>query len=266
MLNVIRCGALEYLTADNIAVPHGFSTRLGGVSRGHLASLNLGMKRGDDPENVAQNYRILTDAIGCSPDNLVLTHQTHSDIILPATRTDTIKYLGDRCWPECDARITNEPGLALVVFTADCTPVLLHDPVTGAVGAIHAGWRGTAQNIVGKAVRAMADTYGCQPENICAAIGPNIAQCCFETDADVPQAMLETYGNAVESHIRPASSKYYVNLKEINALALRQAGVTNIRISRLCTCCESDRFWSHRAHGSARGSQAAIIVCKGVSP
>ena len=266
MLNVIRCGALEYLCADNIAVPHGFTTRLGGVSRGHLASLNLGMNRGDDPENVVQNYKLLTQALGCSIDDLALTCQTHSDIVLPTTRAETGKSLDHRLWAECDARITNEPGVALVVFTADCTPVLLHDPVTGAVGAVHAGWRGTAQNIVGKTVQAMEKAYGCRPENICAAIGPNIAQCCFETDAEVPQAMLEAYGKAAEAHIRQTGSKYYVNLKEINALALRQAGVSNIRISRLCTRCESDRFWSHRAHGKDRGSQGAIIVCKGVLP
>ena len=264
MLNAIRIGDLEYLTADNIAVPHGFTTRLGGVSRGHLASLNLGMNRGDDPENVAQNYRILTEAVGCTVDDLVLTRQTHSDIILPATREEAGKSLDHRLWPECDARITNVPGVALVVFTADCTPVLLHDPVNGAVAAIHAGWRGTAQNIVGKTVRAMVNTYGCRPENICAAIGPNIAQCCFETDGDVPQAMLDTYGNAAKAHIRPVGQKFYVSLKEINALALRQAGVSCIRISRLCTCCESDRFWSHRSHGADRGSQGAIILCKGV--
>ena len=266
MMQTVRIGELEYLTADNIAVPHGFTTRLGGVSRGHLASLNLGMNRGDDPENVVQNYRILTEAIGCTVDDLVLTHQTHSDIILPATQDEAGKSLDHRLWPECDARITNVPGVALVAFTADCTPVLLHDPVTGAVAAIHAGWRGTAQNIVGKTVKAMADTYGCKPENIRAAIGPNIAQCCFETDADVPQAMLETYGNPAEAHIRTAGEKFYVNLKEINALALRQTGVTDIQISPLCTVCQSHRFWSHRVHGNDRGSQGAIILCKGVMP
>ena len=262
MLNVIRSGALEYLRADNIAVPHGFTTRLGGVSRGHLASLNLGMNRGDDPENVVQNYTLLTQALGCSVDDLALTNQTHSDIVLPTTRAEAGKSLDHHLWPECDARITNEPGVALVVFTADCTPVLLHDPVTGAVGAAHAGWRGTAADIAGKTVRTMVTAFGCDPANIRAAIGPNIGPCCFETDADVPNALIEAYGEGARKWIRPQSSKYYVNLKEINALSLRRAGVNHIEISQSCTVCQCDRFWSHRVTKGNRGSQGAIIVCK----
>ena len=142
--------------------------------------------------------------------------------------------------------------VALVVFTADCTPILLHDPVTGAVGAVHAGWRGTAAKIGAKAVLAMAEHYGAKPENIRAAIGPNIAQCCFETDADVPDAMLEALGEEARPFIRPNGDKYYVNLKEINALWLRKAGVETIEISDACTVCQSDRYWSHRV---TRGEQ-----------
>ena len=265
MLNVIRDGTLEYLAADNICVPHGFTTRFGGVSRGALSSLNLGMNRGDDPEIVAQNYRILTAAMGCTPNDLVLTHQTHSDIVRVVSREEAGKSLDHRDWPECDAIITRDPGVALVVFTADCTPVLLHDPVTGAVGAVHAGWRGTAKDLAGKTVREMVKTFGCRPEHIRAAIGPNIARCCFETDRDVPLAMLEAYGKAATALIRPTGSKYYVNLKELNALSLSRAGVVNIRIGRECTCCERERFWSHRIHGPTRGSQGAIILCKEVS-
>ena len=112
----------------------------------------------------------------------------------------------------------------------------------------------------------MAREFGCRPVNIRAAIGPNIARCCFETDKDVPLAMLEAYGKAATALIRPAGEKYYVNLKEMNALSLSRAGVVSIRIGRECTCCERERFWSHRVHGTARGSQGAIIVCKGVTP
>lgn len=266
MLNVIRKGALEYLVADNIDIPHGFTTRLGGVSRGPLSSLNLGMNRGDNPENVVENYRILTDAMGCTSADVVMTNQTHSDIVRVVTREEAGKSLDHRDWPECDAIITRDPGVALVVFTADCTPVLLHDPVTGAVGAVHAGWRGTAKDLAGKTVREMVAAFGCRPEHICAAIGPNIARCCFETDRDVPAAMLDAYGKAALALIRPTGNKYYVNLKELNALSLSRAGVTKIRIGRECTCCERERFWSHRIHGAARGSQGAIIVCKGVTP
>ena len=108
----------------------------------------------------------------------------------------------------------------------------------------------------------MVAEFGCDPANIRAAIGPNLDACCFETDADVPNAMLATFGGDVEAWIRPANEKYYVNLKEINAFALRRAGVKEIEISGDCTMCQPHRFWSHRFHGSDRGSQGAIIVCK----
>lgn len=261
-INTIQVGALEFLTADNIAVPHCFTTRFGGVSQGQLASMNIGTHRGDAPENVLANYRILGNALGFDPRQLVLTKQTHTDIIRKVGVEEQGAGLFAPELSECDALITNEPGTGLVVFTADCTPVLLHDPVTGAVGAAHAGWRGTAAAIARKTVEAMVSAYGCKRSNIHAAIGPNIAQCCFETDLDVPLAMQNAYGKAAEAFIRPAGDKYYVNLKEINALALRQAGVTDIEISNLCTACEPERFWSHRRVGKNRGSQGAIIICK----
>ena len=149
-----------------------------------------------------------------------------------------------------------------MVFTADCTPILLYDPVTGAVGAVHAGWRGTAAAIGAKAVAEMEKQFGCRPKNIRATIGPNIGPCCFDTDADVPQAMTERYGAVALEHIRPTEDKYYVNLKTLNALSLKQAGVQHIEISELCTACHPDRFWSHRRVGTQRGSQGAIIICE----
>ena len=255
-------GALEYLVAEGISVPHCFTTRLGGVSQGHLSSLNIGMHRGDDPQNVAQNYRILSDTLGFAPENLVLTRQVHSDIVRTVTREDA-RGLDHHLYPECDALITNDPGTALVIFTADCTPILLHDPVTGAVGAAHAGWRGTAADIAGKTVQAMIRNFGCESANIRAAIGPNIGFCCFETGPEVPEAMIAAFGDAAGEWIRPSGGKYYVNLKEINTYALRRAGVTKIEISQECTMCSPNRFWSHRITGGLRGSQGAIIVCKG---
>lgn len=256
-----KIGTTEYLTAGSIAVPHGFTTRLGGVSTGVLESLNLGIHRGDDPANVEENYRIIADAIGFDREKLVLTHQIHSDIIRVVTEKDALPLFSD--WPDCDGLITNTPGLALAVFTADCTPILLWDPVTGAVGAAHAGWRGTARDIAGKTARAMIRTFGCEAKNLRAAIGPNIGFCCFETGAEVPQAMVETYGADAKKWIRPQGEKYYVNLKEINALSLRRAGVESIEIAAECTMCSCRRFWSHRATGGQRGSQAAIIQCQG---
>lgn len=257
----ITQGKLEYLTAGNIAVPHCFTTRHGGVSSGSLSSLNLGMHRGDDPANVEENYRILGAALGFDPDGIVMTHQVHSDIVRTVTKEDC-GGLDHHAYPECDALITNDPGTVLVAFTADCTPVLLHDPVTGAVGAVHAGWRGTAAGIAGKAVRQMQSQFGCDPKNIRAAIGPNIGDCCFQTDADVPEAMLRRYGGSAKEYIRSCENKFYVNLKKMNALDLRRAGVEQIDISTDCTACQGDRFWSHRRVGADRGAMAAVIICK----
>jgi YfiH family protein len=183
-------------------------------------------------------------------------------MVLPVGRDQAGAGLFAPELPECDALITNEPGIALTVFTADCTPILLHDPVTGAVGAVHAGWRGTAAAIAGKTVAAMEREYGCKPENIRAAIGPNIGPCCFQTDRDVPDAMVDAFGSGVEPFIRKDQNKYYVNLKAINELVLRRAGVGHIDVSPHCTVCQCHRFWSHRVTGGLRGSQGAIIVCQ----
>jgi len=129
------------------------------------------------------------------------------------------------------------------------------------VGAAHAGWRGTAADIAGKTVKAMVEAFGCEPENIRAAIGPNIGACCFETDADVPEAMTAALGEEAKAHIRQIGRKYYVNLKEINACFLRRAGVEHIEISTDCTACLPDKYWSHRVTRGQRGSQGAVIVC-----
>lgn len=255
--------ALEYLTAEGITVPHAFTTRLGGVSTGALESLNLAIKLDETDENVTRNFEILGEALGFGIDDLVLTRQTHSDIVRVVGRNDCSGCF-HRNYPECDALVTNDPGVALTVFTADCTPLLFHDPVTGSVGAAHAGWRGTVSAIGAKTVETMCREFGCKAENIRAAIGPNIGFCHFETDADVPEALLAAFGDGVRPFIRKGAVKYYVNLKEVNALILRRAGIRHIEISEDCTMCQPDRFWSHRITGGIRGSQGAVIVCKEV--
>ncbi|MBQ8815625.1 MAG: peptidoglycan editing factor PgeF [Lachnospiraceae bacterium] len=254
-------GSLEYLTAEGILVPHCFTTRYGGVSTGHFDSMNLGQGRGDSEDNVNKNFHILAGALGVSWESLVLTRQTHSNIVRVVTKADHAG-LDHRGYPECDALITQDPGTGLVIFTADCTPVLLWDPVTGAVGAAHAGWRGTADGIAAKTVDAMVENFGCRPKDICAAIGPNIGACCFQTDADVPEAMIKAFGSEVERFVRFDGEKYYSDLKAINALALRRAGVKQIELSTDCTMCQHDRFWSHRYTRGVRGSQGALIVCR----
>ena len=265
MITTKKHNSLEYLFSSEISVPHAFTTRLGGVSTGCFASLNLTVGRGDTMENVEENIRILSRGVGFDPERIVLTRQIHSDIVRVVTDADCLG-LCHQVYPQCDGLVTNTPGLAIMVFTADCTPLLFWDPVTGAVGAAHAGWRGTASDIAGKTVRTMEKAFGCRPENIRAAIGPNIGFCHFETGADVPQAMLEAFGAGVEPFIRPAGEKYYVDLKEINRFALNRAGVSSVDVSTDCTMCSTSRFWSHRATLGMRGAQGAVIQCKEVRP
>lgn len=260
-VNTVKLGSLEYLVADHISAVHCFTTRLGGVSQGYLASMNLGHHRGDLPENIEKNYQILGDALGFDPSCLVLTHQVHGDVIRRVTQKDH-RSLDHRDYPACDGLITNEPGTGLMIFSADCTPILLWDPVTGAVGACHAGWRGTAAAIAGKTAQAMIREFGCKAADLHAAIGPNISVCCFETTDDVPTAMLEAYGEAARPFIHPTGEKFHVDLKGINALSLQQAGVQHIQIAPQCTCCDPDRFWTHRKMGDSRGAQGAVILCK----
>jgi YfiH family protein len=238
---------------------------VGGVSTGVMAGLNIAIKLDEKKENVAKNFEILGDALGFGLSDLVLTRQIHSCIVRTVTRADCNGCF-HRDYPECDALVTCDPGTALMVFTADCTPVLLHDPVTGAVGAAHAGWRGTAQQIAVKTAEAMAAHFGCKPENIRAAIGPNIGQCHFETDADVPEAILAAYGEDARQWIEVRGEKFHLDLKQINALGLRQLGITQIDISESCTACQPHRFWSHRVTLGQRGAQGGIIVCKEVQP
>lgn len=261
MLITEKCGGLEYLRSDNIGAAHGFTTRFGGVSQGHLASLNLGLSRGDEYENVVENYRRLGAALGFDSRKCVLTRQVHSDIVRPVTQQNWGAGLFEPHLPDCDALVTNVPGTTLVCFTADCTPILLWDEKTGAVGAAHAGWRGTVSAIAARTVEAMAQNYGSAPQNIHAAIGPNIGLCHFETHEDVPQALLSAFGEEIREYIVPHGEKYRVDLKAVNAYVLRQAGVTDIRAADACTVCQSDRFWSHRVTGGMRGSQAGVIVC-----
>ena len=256
-----KLGQLEYLTAEGISVPHCFTTRFGGVSSGILDSMNIAIKAGETEENVRKNVDILADALAFDPKNLICTRQIHSDIVRVVSKRDHVDIF-HRDYPECDALVTNDPGTALMIYTADCTPLLFHDPVTGAVGAAHAGWRGTVSAIGPKTVQAMVDNFGCEPQNIRAAIGPNIGFCHFETDEDVPRALIAAFGAEVERFIRKADEKYYVNLKEINALILRRAGVRHIEISESCTVCEHHRFWSHRFTRGQRGSQGAVILCE----
>ena len=241
---------------------HGFTTRLGGVSEGIYASLNLGGNRGDAPQRVRENYRRVCTALGVEMGKLVLSGQVHGDVVRPVTLEDAGKGLDRAVDYDADGLITDVPELTLVVFGADCLTLLLYDPIRRVIAAVHAGWRGTALGIAAKAVEAMVRDYGCEPEHILAAVGPCISRCCFETGEEVPQAMTAALGRAALPYIEERSDgKFMVDLKGLNALWLNRSGVmtTNIDISPDCTLCSPEKYWSHRYTKGERGSQAALI-------
>ena len=252
---------VTFLTADTLSgVCHGFSTRPGGVSPAPWDSLDLGVGRGDDMENVRENYRRFCAAVGTDPNRVVLSKQIHEDVVRHVTEADAGKGLWrERDYSSVDAMVTDVPHLPLVVFSADCNMILLYDPVRRAIGACHAGWRGTALGIAARTVAEMVRLFGCDRGNLRAAIGPAIGPCCFETDADVPDALRAALGEDASPYITWNGRKYHIDLKAVNALWLQKAGVTAIDICRHCTACRPDLYWSHRKQGSARGSQIAMI-------
>lgn len=241
---------------------HGFSTRLGGVSEGVLSSLNLGTNRGDDPARVSENWSRFCAALGAEQESLVFARQVHGDTVRVCTRADRGAGLLHPAEYAADALVTDVPGLALAVFSADCIPVLLYDPVRAVVAAIHAGWRGTALGVVERAVQHMMGHYGCDSADIQAAVGPGISKCCFETREDVPNAMTEALGAGSLHYIEMMpQGKFRVDLKGLNAYRLERVGVraANIAVSPDCTACLGDKYWSHRVMGEDRGSMAAVI-------
>ena len=254
---------LVYLTSPLLdGVRHGFSTRRGGVSPAPWDTLNLGPGRGDAPENVRENYRRFFGCTGAVPERAVLSLQVHRDDVRLCTAADAGKGLVRERDYEADALITAERDLPLVVFSADCGILLLHDPEAGCVGAVHAGWRGCAAGIVEKTVREMVRLLGARPERIRAAVGPCIGKCCFETDSDVPEAMqASALGAEAEPYWERRGAKYHVDLAGLNRQWLLHAGVApeHIDVCGLCTACRPDLFWSHRKMGNARGAQVAMI-------
>lgn len=256
-----------YLAADSFGraggVAHGFSTRLGGVSEGIYGSLNLGINRGDDAACVEENFRRFRTAIGVAAGAMTFSNQVHGDVVRTVTHADVGKGLEKPIDYEADGLITDVPGVALTIFSADCLPILLYDPVRRVVGAVHAGWRGTALGVAARAVERMADCYGCDRLDILAAVGPGISKCCFETHEDVPNAMTESMGASALHFIEVLpTGKFRVDLKGLNIQRLEHAGLRaeHISVTDHCTACMPEKYWSHRVTAWARGSQAAMIM------
>ena len=229
---------------------HLFTSRAGGVSSGVWASLNLRRSCGDDPANVRENFRRVGEMIGCS--RFVFLSQQHTDRILHVDADDAVR---DVYQPliEADGLITRTPELGLMVFSADCVPILLEGD--GVVAAVHAGWRGTVKGIAAKAVVEM----DCPPERLRAWIGPSIGVCCYQVGDEVREAMRARLGREAESFIRGDK----VDLKGFNRRLLEGCGVKEIEVSPICTMCSHEEYWSHRYTAGERGVQAGVIVLNG---
>ncbi|MCL2573625.1 MAG: peptidoglycan editing factor PgeF [Defluviitaleaceae bacterium] len=256
----VEKNGVVYFVFENIEaagiVRHGFSSRIGGVSQGYFASMNLGKNRGDSTDNVEKNYQLFCDAIGCDVDSIVRLNQQHSTIIMKIDESPPIDAFGD-------GLVTNTLGQTLMTYYADCVSLLLCDPVKRVIANCHAGWRGTAYNMAGEAIKKMTEEYGCNPYDILVGIGPSISCKNFEVGAEVVQEFKESLPFSADfvynSEIN--KNKYHIDLWGINRQSFIMAGLQeeNIEIAGMCTFDDETHFYSHRRDGSNRGSLAAVI-------
>ena len=252
---------LVYMTSTLIPARHLFTTRHGGVSTGYLSSLNLISGHGDEPENIKENFRRVAALLGAGVDECAVTKQVHKNVVRLVDEKDRHVCLSTVPY-EADGLATATKGLPLFCFTADCVPVLLCEKSGKAAAAVHCGWRSSVGDILGEALRQLR-SLGAAPEDLCAAIGPAIGRCCFETDDDVPEAITAWLkGDTDGLFVRRPDGKTLVDLRAANARRLQQLGVPagQIDISEECTYCSHDKYWSHRYTHGQRGGQAAAIV------
>lgn len=253
---------LSYSMLENTGiVNHGFSTRLGGVSTGNCATMNISTTRGDDPKAVEENKKRIAKAIGIDVDSMTFTHQTHTTNVAIVKECDR----GGR-FLETDGMITNVPGICLVTFYADCVPLYFVDPVKRAIGMSHSGWRGTVGKIGKVTVEKMKDTYGSNPADIIAAIGPSICQECYEVSEDVIAEFKNSFDKNLWDDLfyKKDNGKYQLNLWKANEAVFLEAGIKkqNIAVTNVCTHCNPEVLFSHRTSGFNRGNLSAFLALK----
>lgn len=245
-------------------IKHGFSTRMGGVSRDHLATMNLSFSRGDDRENVITNHKRFAKAVGYDWEQLVLSDQVHKTQIYKVTAEDAGKGITKESdIKEIDALMTNEKGIPLMTFYADCVPVFFHDPVKKVVALAHSGWKGTVAKISEKVINAMREEYGSKASDILCAIGPSICQECYEVSDDVIKQFLDNFEDiSKEFFYEKENGKYQLNLHAACKYTMLLAGIPeeHIAMPDLCTCCNPNILFSHRASNGMRGNLSAVIM------
>ncbi|MCI9576866.1 MAG: peptidoglycan editing factor PgeF [Clostridiales bacterium] len=245
---------------------HAFSTRLGGVSQGEFSSMNLNFNRGDPDETVLENYRRFCRGAGFDYDGLVASAQDHHTEI----RRVTAKEAGIGIWKPRDRKsvdglITNEPGVTLVTYYADCVPLYFVDTEKKAIGLAHAGWRGTVAEMGAKMVEAMRKEFGSDPSQLLVAIGPSIGSCCYEVDLPVYEQVMALEGIDPASCLQELDKgKYMLDLWEVNRRVIHRAGVPEpqIFVGGVCTKCHLELLFSHRVMGAKRGGMAAMMAIR----
>lgn len=265
-----RKGELEYLTFPALEaaglVEHLFSTRLGGVSKGHLGTMNLSYSRGDEKERVDENFRRIAKLLHRTTQDFVFTDQTHTANIRKVTAADRGKgILYPLDYSDVDGLVTAEEGVVLSAFFADCVPLFFVDPIHRAIGLAHSGWRGTVSTIGAETVHRMREEFQSRPEDILAAIGPSICGCCYEVGEEVARKFAVRFsGREQELLTEKGDGKYQLDLWRANALILQESGIPeyNISITDICTCCNADYLFSHRASHGRRGNLGAFLSLK----
>ena len=245
---------------------HGFSTRKGGVSKEHLASLNLSFSVEDAKENVLENFRRIGERFGKTPEDFVLSKQSHETKVLKVGTKDRGKGITkDRDYEGIDALITDEKGIILSCFSADCVPILFYDPIHKAVGACHSGWRGTKGKILQNVVEEMRKHFSSNPAEILVAIGPSICKEQYVVSEDLALSFLEDYPDLGEDTASPiqriSKDKFQLDLWDLNRRIALDCGIKeeHISISGYCTMENPELFFSHRYSQGKRGLQGAFI-------